>query len=274
MRYLIFGSGFIGNKFKEFLPDSGISKTDITNYEKVKEVLKEFDPEIVINCAGKTGKPHIDWCESHKIETLSSNVTGPLTLLRVCQELNKYLVHMGSGCIYAGPPDRFFTEEDEPNFSGSFYSRTKLYVEKLLKDFDVLQLRIRIPVDTIPGPKNIITKLITYKEIIDVSNSMTVISDFLPVAKQLIDKKEIGIFNVVNKGAMAYRDVLDLYEKISGKKLDYKLISVEELYKKVKAERSTCALSVEKLEKLGIGVRDIKVAMEDTIKEYVKHEVV
>jgi dTDP-4-dehydrorhamnose reductase len=41
-------------------------------------VLDEVKPDVVINAAGKTGKPNVDWCEDHKEETLRSNDTGPL----------------------------------------------------------------------------------------------------------------------------------------------------------------------------------------------------
>src|SRR3990167_4162250 len=117
MKYLIFGNGYIGNHFKEFVGEHAvISKADISEYMAVKEELAREAPDVVINCAGKTGKPNVDWCEDHKLETITSNVTGPLTLLRACTESGIYWVHVGSGCVYTGDNGgKGFSENDAPN---------------------------------------------------------------------------------------------------------------------------------------------------------------
>ena len=65
----------------------------------------EHRPEVVINCAGKTGRPNVDWCDAHPDETLRVNVTGAITLLEECRRLGIYLVHLSSGCIYEGEDD-------------------------------------------------------------------------------------------------------------------------------------------------------------------------
>ena len=99
-----------------------------------KEILDK-NPEAIINCAGKTGKPNVDWCEDHKVETLYSNVVGPLVLVKVCQELGKYFVHVGTGCVYEGDNNgKGFTEEDKPNFFGSFYSKSKIWSQEALEE--------------------------------------------------------------------------------------------------------------------------------------------
>ena len=54
-------------------------------------MVEEVTPDVVINCAGKTGRPNVDWCEDHKEETVRANVTGPLILLDECRkQLEKY----------------------------------------------------------------------------------------------------------------------------------------------------------------------------------------
>ena len=111
MKYLILGNGYLGNKFKDFLgTEAEISNADIGNVAAVKNILNEKRPEIIINCAGRTGRPNIDWCEDHKAETMYSNVVGPLVLAKVCAEQDLYLVHLGSGCIYQGEDDCFIEE--------------------------------------------------------------------------------------------------------------------------------------------------------------------
>src|SRR3989338_11654987 len=125
MKILLFvAKGYLGHLFLEHYPDAVPSSVDIADSTAVSEELDRVKPDIVINAAGKTGRPNVEWCEDHKEETLHANVTGALVLLEECLKRNIYLVHMSSGCIYEGDKGGAgFTEEDPPNFSGSFYSR-------------------------------------------------------------------------------------------------------------------------------------------------------
>jgi dTDP-4-dehydrorhamnose reductase len=59
-KYLIFGNGYIGSVLGSYLKESKVSKIRINNEEEVLAEIISYDPEIVINCAGKTGRPNID----------------------------------------------------------------------------------------------------------------------------------------------------------------------------------------------------------------------
>ena len=272
-KYLIFGNGYLGNKFNEFLEESTLSEARINSVEDVKTEIQKHNPEFIINCAGKTGKPNVDWCEENKIETLEGNILVPTYMAIACKQLNKKMVNIGSGCIYYGIQEgQSFTEEDVPNFEGSYYSRTKLISEKILSDFNVLMIRLRMPIDGHPGPRNLLTKLLGYKQIVNIPNSITVIPDLLSITKQLMDKNQTGIFNVVNKNPITHGDLLKIYEEISNKKLNYELIDPNSLDQITLAGRSNCVLSTEKLEKLGIIVPETKEALKKCITQYVEEE--
>ena len=43
--------------------------------------LEDFKPTHVLNCAGVTGRPNVDWCEDNKEATIRSNVIGTLNLV-------------------------------------------------------------------------------------------------------------------------------------------------------------------------------------------------
>ena len=62
------------------------------------KALDDVKPTHVICCAGKTGRPNIDWCEDHKIETIESNVLGVMILAHACWERNIHLTVMATGC--------------------------------------------------------------------------------------------------------------------------------------------------------------------------------
>jgi dTDP-4-dehydrorhamnose reductase len=75
----------MGQNLLGLYPSAVSGNVDIADRVALEDVLDTHKPTVVINCAGKTGRPNIDWCESHKIETLRSNGTGALALLVLVQ---------------------------------------------------------------------------------------------------------------------------------------------------------------------------------------------
>jgi dTDP-4-dehydrorhamnose reductase len=65
--------------------------------------LDQYEPAVVLNCAGATGRPNVDWCEANKTATFRSNTIGPMVLAEACQGRQIHFVHMGSGCVFYGP---------------------------------------------------------------------------------------------------------------------------------------------------------------------------
>jgi len=269
MKYLILGNGYLGNKFNNFLDDSVIDKADINDESAVKAAITKYQPEVLINCAAKSGRPNIDWCEDHKLETLNANLRGPLTLLKITQEMGIFLVQLGSGCVYEGDNNgRGFAEDDPANFDGSYYSRLKAVMNDVLKEYPVLQLRLRMPLDAEPGPRNFITKITSYKQVISVPNSITVIDDLLMAAKVLMEKRKVGVYNIVNPGGIEHKEILDLYKEIVDPEFEYSIISLDDLHQLTKARRSNCILDGEKLAAEGIAMPPIKERLRDILREY------
>lgn len=269
MSYLILGNGYLGKKFADYF--GGILYTQKINSQADMDSAIEFiRPSYVINCAGKTGRPNIDWCESHKEETFFSNVVLPTYILKSCQKFSAKMIHIGSGCIYQGDNNGLgYSEDSAPNFDGSYYSWTKIVSERFLSNHDVLQIRIRMPISGEPNPRNLLTKLLGYTKIVYAHNSVTCIPDLLFIARQLIEKNANGIYNVVNSLSITHNDILSLYSSYSKKKLNYEIISKDELKYITKAPRSNCTLSTKKLEAEGIISPSCYRSVGECIKEYI-----
>ncbi|HCW32624.1 MAG: putative rhamnose biosynthetic enzyme 1-like, 3,5-epimerase/4-reductase [Candidatus Peregrinibacteria bacterium GW2011_GWE2_39_6] len=273
MKFLIYGKGFLGHHFLNYLrsqkEEVEFGTADIGNLEQIRHDLLTYRPDIVLNCAGKTGRPNVDWCEDHKEETLYSNVTGPLILWHTCHEMSVRLVHLGSGCVYSGDNHgQGFRETDAPNFFDSFYSSTKAWSEQMLKPFPLLQLRLRMPIDKQPGPRNFISKITKYEKIINIQNSMTVVEDLLFASYELIKRKKTGIYNMTNPGAIDHVTILKMYQEIVDPNFKFEVMSLEEMYQKYAiAKRSNCVLNTEKLANEGIQMRPIKEAIRDCLEK-------
>lgn len=270
MKTLIFGNGFLGKRMADYL-DADLISARITSPEDIEASIIQ-KPDIIINAVAKTGRPNVDWCEDNKEETYFANVEVPKMLAAYADREGIRMVQFSSGCIYEGDKGGAgFTEDDAPNFEGSYYSHTKAEAERALAKYDnILTLRPRMPITAIPSERNLINKLLGYKSIIEVPNSVTVIEDLLPTLKGLIEGGHTGTFNVVNPEPVTHKEILELYEQYSGKSLGKTYIPASEL--RVKAPRSNTVLSMNKLASLGLGLPPTMSSLSRILKRYVELE--
>ncbi len=271
-KILIFGAGYLGTKFHDAAPGSVLSRADIADIQQVNASIEEYQPDVIVNFAGKTGKPNVDWCESNKPATMRSNVVGALTLASACVERGLHLVHIASGCIFYGasPDPAGWREEDFANPS-AFYSRTKYAADLVLSQLpDVAIVRLRMPIDSAPGDRNLITKLAKYPKIIDVENSVTVVDDLMNVIHGIIEKRGVGVFHAVNPGVMRHRDLMALYTELVDPAHSNEWITEQDLVNQGLATkaRSNNIMQSSRLAQLGIQMRPIDIALRDCMEKY------
>ncbi len=276
MKILVFGSkGFIGGRMLETWAEAVGTDARIDDKAAVLKAIDEHKPDAIVNAAGRTGRPNVDWCETHQVETMHDNVIGTLVLAEACQERGIYLLHLSSGCVFYGqsPDPRGWTEDDHANPSAT-YSRAKYAAELPLMTYpNVSIVRLRMPIDDRPGERNLIDKLAKYKQVIDVENSVTVIKDLVDACYQLIQRKATGIFHAVNPGIMRHRDLMSLYRELVDPNHQTEWIREEDLVSKGLAtkKRSNNIMQSERMRALGIEMRPIDVALRDTMMKYAQH---
>jgi dTDP-4-dehydrorhamnose reductase len=218
----------------------------------------------IINAAGYTGRPNVDACEDRKADCLRGNVIWPLEVQR--RSCGLPVVHISSGCVYDGY-EKEWTEEDPPNFNftnGSFYSGSKALAQEALMPFmdRSYLLRIRMPFDSEPYPKNYLTKIAAYTKLIDVRNSLSRVSDVVDVALHFaFMKPQPGIYNVCNPGSITTRIAADMMG------LRKEWFTAEEFKAAVKAPRSNCVLSTAKLQKV-FPIEPVMVALKRVVLAY------
>ncbi len=270
-KILILGKGFIGQRLQDEL-QCEFSDKKIYSYKDAEEEIKKFQTEILINCIGFTGKNNVDDCELDKDKSIFANVFVPVILAEAALRNNIRFIHISSGCIYHYDysKDTPIDETKEPDFLELFYSRTKIYAEQVLKalfpKYPILIIRIRVPIDNRPHPRNLLTKLINYKKVIDIPNSVTYIPDFINALSHLIKINAKGIYNVVNKNPLIYSEVMEAYKKYVP---DFKYEVID--FKKMNQVRTNLILSTKKLENTGFKIRDIHEVLEECVKEYLKY---
>jgi len=269
-KILILGKGYVGSRLQEEL-GSDLSDKKIFSFKDADAEIKKFKPDILINCIGHVGR-NVDDCEQDIDRSLTVNSFIPLILAEAAIRNNIRLIHISSGCIYHYNyvQERPIEEDKTPDFFELFYSRTKIYSDQPLVNlsgkYPILIARIRVPLDNRPHQRNLLTKLISYKKVINAPNSATYMPDFSAALKHLIKIKAQGAYNVVNKGPLVYADLMDVYKR-------YKPDFVYEVmdYKAMNTVRTNLVLSVDKLERSGFKMRGIKEVLEECVSQYVKY---
>ena len=231
MKILILGKGYIGRRCADTWNDAVISDKFIKSTEDVLQLLDKHSPDVVLNAAGVVGKPNVDWCETHQLETIEGNTVLPLLIAKACQARNVYLLHIGTGCIFYGeaPDGEAWTEDDYAN-PVAVYTRCKYAADLALATMDNVGIgRIRMPIDHIPHKANLIDKVASFKRVIDVDNSVTIIEDMMQVFHQLLEKRASGVFHVTNPGSIKHKEILSLYEKYVDSQHNNEWITEEQL---------------------------------------------
>ncbi|KAL5727767.1 hypothetical protein ACHQM5_000922 [Ranunculus cassubicifolius] len=261
-KFLIYGrTGWIGGLLGKLCESQGINYTygtgRLEDRSSLISDLETIQPTHVFNAAGVTGRPNVDWCETHKVETIRANVVGTLTLADVCREKGLILINYATGCIFEYDQTHpqgsgiGFKEEDTPNFIGSFYSKTKAMVEDLLRNYEnVCTLRVRMPISSdLTNPRNFITKISKYDRVVNIPNSMTVLDELLPISLEMAKRNLTGIWNFTNPGPVSHNEILEMYRDYIDPSFTWKNFTLEEQAKVIVAQRSNNEMDGAKLKK-------------------------
>ncbi|NJM39010.1 MAG: sugar nucleotide-binding protein [Akkermansiaceae bacterium] len=286
MILLLGASGYVGSAFcslfeKKEIPYLAVSRENSENYaaDRIYALIKETGATFLINAAGYTGKPNVDACEVEKAECLLGNAVLPGALRNACEVANIPWGHVSSGCIYTGrhTDGRGFMEDDAPNFSfrtnnSSFYSGTKALGEEVLNGANQCYIwRLRIPFDHRDSPRNYLTKLMTYRQLLDAENSVSHLEDFVTACLACWEKKvPFGIYNLTNPGTITTREVVALLKQHLTPDKEYSFFTDEAEFMQVAAKtpRSNCAMDTSKSEAAGVAMRPVHDALIDSLKNW------
>jgi len=292
MKLLVYGSkGWIGGQFMTLQTNCEVveGQARLDNLPNVKKELEDTAPTHVFCFIGRThGKigetvyTTIDYLEQpgKLVDNIRDNLFSPITLAKLCSDMNIHLTYLGTGCIFKfddnhpfGQEVNGFTEESKPNFFGSGYSVVKGFTDQLMSLFpNVLNLRIRMPITGIPNPRNFITKIATYEKICSVPNSMTVLPELLPMALELAKQNQTGTLNLSNPGLISHNEILEMYKEIVDPDFEWQNFSIEEQAKILAADRSNNFLDTSKLKDLFPEVKSIKDSVRDMLIQYKQHD--
>jgi dTDP-4-dehydrorhamnose reductase len=186
---------------ESFFDNVAYTKINIANKKEVKELLLDFFPDYVINLAAYT---NVDKSETDKEICWNVNVNAIEYLAKYCVPTNSHLIHISSDYIFDGKSGPY-TEKDLPN-PISYYGRSKLAGENIIKRFDIKSTILRTNVlfgnakfgrpDFVKWVVNSLKSKTPIKIVTDQVNNPTFLEDIAGAINNICQDVKTGIYNI------------------------------------------------------------------------------
>ncbi len=227
MKILIFGkNGQLGTEFTKYLEKHKINhlslsrnECDITDTTQVKNVIKNYNPDFVINC---TAYNFVDKAEEDYLQAFMVNTFAVKNLSSICKDFNIFLIHYSTDYVFDGQKQNFYTEEDSPNPLNT-YAKSKLSGEILIKETMEKYLILRVSWVYGYGKQNFLYKLQQWatnndvlKIAVDEFSVPTSTRTIVDITMKAIDAGLTGLYHLVNSGYGSRYEWAKEYFRIKG----------------------------------------------------------
>lgn len=194
-----------------FVPNVDYRSVDVTQKNKVRELILDFFPDFVINVAAYTD---VDKAEKERELAWKINVNGVENLALYSWTVDAHLIHISTDYIFDGKKGPY-TEEDKPCPIG-YYGRTKLASENSIRTSGVRYTIIRTNVlygpakfgrpDFVKWVINSLRAGESIKIVTDQFNNPTYIDDLVDAINKIIEFKKEGIYNIAGNEILSRYD--------------------------------------------------------------------
>ena len=203
-------NGQLAREFQKVLTKRGIifkaltrEELDISNFKKVKEVVKGLKPDFVINCAAYN---FVDRAEEDWEKAFLVNGIGVKNLALASNEVNATLVHFSTDYVFDGEKGKPYTIADSPNPINR-YGKSKLLGENFVRELSERYYLIRVSWLFGEGKNSFITKLLSWakdKDVLrivdDQISSPTYTEDLVRAVLDLLNTENYGLYHITNEG--------------------------------------------------------------------------
>ena len=194
-----------------FIPNVDYKQLDITQKNKVREIILSFFPDVIINTAAFT---NVDKSETEKETAWKINVNGLENIALYAWTIDAHLIHISTDYIFDGKSGPY-SEDDKPN-PISYYGRTKLAGENSIRTSGVNFTIIRANIlygpakygrpDFVKWVVNSLRANQTIRIVTDQIGNPTYIDDLVNAIGNVIELKKEGVYNVGGKEFLSRYD--------------------------------------------------------------------
>lgn len=250
-------TGTLGKAYRQICDERNIhhillsrQDLDITNKEKIEELIKELNPWGIVNAAGFV---NVDGAEKEAATCMSANCYGPAMLAEICHQHNVRFLNYSTDLVFGGEKESPYVESDAVK-PVNLYGHSKAMAEKLILQKNEQALIIRS--SSFFGPwdaANFITTTLAalredrpVKAAADVYMTPTYVPDLVHASLDLLLDGEEGIIHVTNgevitwaqlaiKAALMAGYDINLIREIKNQQMGWK--AKRPLYSALKSEK-------------------------------------
>lgn len=216
------------------LVNTDVGELDITNIDRVMELVRQVKPYGIINCAAHT---NVDACETDVDNAYRINAIGARNLAIASTEVGAKLVQVSTDYVFDGRADRPYFEFDATAPHG-VYGASKLAGENFVKAFANNYFIIRTAWLYGEG-KNFVKTMLRLSEtndkvrvVNDQIGTPTSADELAKAICRLLVTENYGIFHGTCEGFCSWADFATEIFRLAGKQTQVEGISTEE-YKKM-----------------------------------------
>lgn len=211
-------------------PSNNIHPLDITDLDEVMNVVRDCNPDTIINCAAMT---NVDGCEINPTAAYQTNAIGPRNLAIVCNELNKELIHISTDYVFSGC-ENIPRNEFDLTRPLSVYGKSKLEGENFIKSLCNKYFIIRtawLYGDGHNFVKTMLKLAETHSEVCVVNDqfgSPTSTLELARVIKMLSHTEHYGTYHATCEGTTTWAQFAQTIFETFNKGIEVELITSEE----------------------------------------------
>ena len=215
--------------------DTSTTKLDITSLDDIRQIVKDNDVKVIVNCAAWT---NVDAAESNEELAEKLNAEAPKNLAIAIKENNGLLVHISTDYVFGGDPYNTPCKEDQKGTPTGVYGLTKLHGEQNIQKMGVDHLIFRTAWLYSEFGKNFVKTMLNFtatkpqlKVVFDQVGTPTYAFDLANVIVVAIEdyKREIlnsqlsslnysksGVYHFSNEGVCSWYDFTKMIAEIAG----------------------------------------------------------
>ena len=223
-------NGQLGNEMRIVTQNSNdryiftdVAELDITNLDAIRQMVKEHEVKVIINCAAYTNvdraEEDIDFC------TLL-NATAVENLAIAMKEVDGLLVHVSTDYVFGGDPYNTPCTEDKKGTPTGVYGQTKLQGEQNIQKVGCHHIIIRTAWLYSEFGKNFVKTMLNLtatkpelKVVFDQVGTPTYAYDLAAVIYDIVENRKYdgkdGIYHYSNEGVCSWFDFTKMIQQVA-----------------------------------------------------------
>lgn len=202
--------------------DTTTIKLDITNLDAIREMVKENDVKIIVNCAAWTNVDGAEDPEKYELVELL-NAKAPENLAIAMKEVGGLLVHISTDYVFGGDPYNTPCKEDQKGTPTGVYGLTKLHGEQNIQATGVDHLIFRTAWLYSEFGKNFVKTMLNLtatkpqlKVVFDQTGTPTYAKDLALAITTALNNPIVGTYHFSNEGVCSWFDFTKMIAEYSG----------------------------------------------------------